>query len=219
MPGRSITDAIFIVHQLQETTHAINKTLNTAFVDPGVSSGAAHTEHAWNCKKQSPCWLQPEWRVQCESGCSPRILPETLLLVVVLEALSQDFPTECPWENLYADDLVIISESLEESQEKLILKKTNMGWKGLWVNMDKTKVLISGPGIDVLQKSEKTLYCMSQGRRHKLRFLCWLFQLGPQEMQGYIWSSEASLIPASSVNGVLGRPGHRWQTNDSGHIG
>ena len=155
MPGRSITDAIFIVHQLQETTHAINKTLNTAFVDPGVSSGAAHTEHAWNCKKQSPCWLQPEWRVQCESGCSPRILPETLLLVVVLEALSQDFPTECPWENLYADDLVIISESLEESQEKLILKKTNMGWKGLWVNMDKTKVLISGPGIDVLQKSEK----------------------------------------------------------------
>ena len=30
-----------------------------------------------------------------------------------------------------------------------------MEWKGLWVNMGKTKVLISGPGIDVLQKSGK----------------------------------------------------------------
>ena len=33
MPGRSTTDAIFIVHQLQAITHAVNKTLNPAFVD------------------------------------------------------------------------------------------------------------------------------------------------------------------------------------------
>ena len=49
-------------------------------------------------------------------------------------------------ESLYADDPVIITESLEELQEKLILWKTNMERKGLWVNMGKTKVLISGPG-------------------------------------------------------------------------
>ena len=45
---------------------------------------------------------------------------------MVLEALSQEFCTGRPWENLYADDLVIISESLEELQEKLILWKTTM---------------------------------------------------------------------------------------------
>ena len=37
-----------------------------------------------------------------------------LLVITVLEALSQEFRTWCPWENLYADDLVIITESLEE---------------------------------------------------------------------------------------------------------
>ena len=55
---------------------------------------------------------------------------------------------------LYADDLVIITESLEELQEKLVLWKTNVEGKGLRVNMGKTKVLISGPG-SVLQKFDK----------------------------------------------------------------
>ena len=48
-----------------------------------------------------------------------------------------------------------ITGSLEELQEKLILWKTNMEGKGLRVNMGKTKFLISGPGIDVLQKFGK----------------------------------------------------------------
>ena len=42
-------------------------------------------------------------------------------------------------------------------QQKLILWKTNMEGKGLRVNMGKTKVLISGPRLDVLQKSGKDI--------------------------------------------------------------
>ena len=57
------------------------------------------------------------------------------------------------WENISADDLVIISKSLMELQEKLILWKANMERKGLRVNMGKTNVLISGPGLTVIQKS------------------------------------------------------------------
>ena len=37
-----------------------------------------------------------------------------LLFIIVLEALSQEFRTGCPWELLYADDLVIIVETIEE---------------------------------------------------------------------------------------------------------
>ena len=37
-----------------------------------------------------------------------------LLFIIVLEALSQEFRSGVPWEDLYADDLVIIAESLEE---------------------------------------------------------------------------------------------------------
>ena len=39
--------------------------------------------------------------------------------------------------------------------------------------------------------SEARLHRVSKGRCHKLRFLWWLFQLGPQEMQWYLWPFEA----------------------------
>ena len=58
----------------------------------------------------------------------------------------------------YYKDLVIITESLEVLQEKLILWKTNIEGKGLQVNTGKSKVPISGPGLNVLQKSGKDPY-------------------------------------------------------------
>ena len=42
-----------------------------------------------------------------------------LLFILVLEALSREFRTGVPWELLYADDLVIIADSLEECISKL----------------------------------------------------------------------------------------------------
>ena len=66
-----------------------------------------------------------------------------LLFIMVLEALSLEFRTGCPWELLYADDLVIVAESLEELTERLKLWKDNMESKGLRVNMPKTKCLVS----------------------------------------------------------------------------
>ena len=43
-----------------------------------------------------------------------------LLFIIVLEALSQEFCTGVPWEDLYADDLVIMAESLEECVRRLL---------------------------------------------------------------------------------------------------
>ena len=37
-----------------------------------------------------------------------------LLFIIVLEAFFRKFPCGVPWEDLYADDLVIIAESMEE---------------------------------------------------------------------------------------------------------
>ena len=80
-----------------------------------------------------------------------------LQFITAMETLSQEFRKGCPWENLYAVDLVIITESLDELQEKLILCKTNMEGMGLRVNMGKIKVLISGPGLDLLPKPGKDI--------------------------------------------------------------
>ena len=66
-----------------------------------------------------------------------------LILIMVLEALSLEFRTGCPWELFYADDLIIVAESLEELTKRLKLWKDNMESKGLRVNMAKTKCLVS----------------------------------------------------------------------------
>ena len=42
-----------------------------------------------------------------------------LLFIIVLEALSREFRTGCPWELLYADDLIYSAESMEELLVKL----------------------------------------------------------------------------------------------------
>ena len=49
----------------------------------------------------------------------------------------------CPWELLYADDLVIIAETLEELEQKLRNRKKGLEEKGLKVNVPKTKVIHS----------------------------------------------------------------------------
>ena len=78
-----------------------------------------------------------------------------LLFIIVLEAQSREFCTGCPWELLYADDLMISAESMEELLVKVQTWKTEMEKKGLHVNMGKTKIMESGINLDVLKKSGK----------------------------------------------------------------
>ena len=46
-----------------------------------------------------------------------------LLFITVLEALSCKFRSGVPWEDLYADDLVIIAELLKECVRRLLTWK------------------------------------------------------------------------------------------------
>ncbi|XP_052284936.1 uncharacterized protein LOC127881237 [Dreissena polymorpha] len=51
----------------------------------------------------------------------------------------------------YADDLAVIADSLEECLSRLKGWKYGMDSKGLRVNMKKTKLLITGPGLNLLR--------------------------------------------------------------------
>ena len=64
-----------------------------------------------------------------------------LLFILVLEALSCEFRTGVPWELLYADDLAVIADTLEECVSKLKAWKEGMVNKGMKVNMKKTKLV------------------------------------------------------------------------------
>ena len=77
------------------------------------------------------------------------------LFIIVLEALSREFWAGVPWEDPYADDLVNIADSLEECVRRLLNWKDAMEKKGLRVNAGKTKVMIYGTGLDLLQSSGK----------------------------------------------------------------
>ena len=48
-----------------------------------------------------------------------------MLFIIVLEALSREFRAGVTWEDLYADDLVIIADSLEECQEALNMERSH----------------------------------------------------------------------------------------------
>ena len=62
------------------------------------------------------------------------------------------FRVALPWELLYADDLAVIAETEEELIKRLNEWKDNVECKGMRVNMNKTKVMISGERQMVRQK-------------------------------------------------------------------
>ena len=61
-----------------------------------------------------------------------------------MEAISREFRVALPWELLCADDLAVIAETEEELIKRLNEWKENVESKGMRVNMNTTKVMISG---------------------------------------------------------------------------
>ena len=174
VPGRGTTDAIFVVRQLQEKYLAANKRLYMAFVDlEKVFDRVPHKIIWWALRKLGieerivrlvqGMYANARSRVRVGEGYSEEFevkvgvhqgsVLSPLLFIIMLEALSQEFCSGVPWEDLYADDLVIIAESLEECVRRLLTWKEAMEKKGLRVNAGKTKIMICGMGLDLLHCS------------------------------------------------------------------
>ena len=77
----------------------------------------------------------------------------SLLLIIVLEASSRELRTSCPWELLYADDLVLLADTIDELLSNLGNWKKHLEVKGLRANMGKTKIMISGKNLHSLRDS------------------------------------------------------------------
>ena len=79
-----------------------------------------------------------------------------LHFIVVQEALSHKFRISVPWELLYADDCMVIANTHEEYSSKLKVWKAVMESKGLRFNMKTNNFMVSGVGLDVQIKSDKS---------------------------------------------------------------
>ena len=173
VPGRGTTDAIFVVRQLQEKYLAANKRLYMAFVDLEKAFDRVPWKVIWWALRKlgveewivrlvQGMYANARSRVRVGEGYSevfgvkvgvhPGSVLSPLLFIIVLEALSREFCSGVPWEDLCADDLVIIAESLEECV-RLLTWKEAMEKKGLRVNAGKIKIMICGTGLDRLQSS------------------------------------------------------------------
>ena len=106
-----------------------------------------------------------------------------LLFIIVLEALSHEFHSGVPCEDLYDNGLIIIAELLEECVRRLLTWKEAMEEKGLRVNAGKTKIMICGTGLDLMQSSGKfpCAICHTGGQHQHL--LQKLQAQGAQEVQ------------------------------------
>ena len=175
-PGRGTTDAIFILRQVQEKLLAKGKTIYFAFVDlekafdrvprkvlwwalrtVGVEEWIVRVVIAMYENASSKVRINDAYSnsVKVNVGVHQGSVLSPLLFIIVLEALSREFRTGCPWELLYADDLVIADEDPIKLEEKLCTWKRNLESRGLRVNMGKTKMMISGPGLETLKDSGK----------------------------------------------------------------
>ena len=164
MPGRGTTDAIFILRQIHEKYLRKQKDLFFIFVDLEKAFDRVPRKvlwwalrklgvEEWLIKTVQAMYTNPMSSVRVNSQYSPWFNVQVgvhqgsvlspLLFVIVMEALSREFYTSCPWELLYADDLVLVAESLQELLERFDIWKTNMESKGLRVNTGKTKILRS----------------------------------------------------------------------------
>ena len=75
----------------------------------------------------------------------------------MLEAISREFRSGCPWELLYTDDLMISAGfmSMVELLIKLKTWKSEIKKMGLQVNMGKTKIIVTGLDMVLLKKFGK----------------------------------------------------------------
>ena len=78
-----------------------------------------------------------------------------LLFIIVLEALSREFHTSCPWELLYPDDLVLLANTMDELLSKLGNWKKHLQVKVLRVNVGKTKIMINSKNLHSLRNLGK----------------------------------------------------------------
>lgn len=174
--GRGTSDAIFISRQLQEKHLTANKPLYFAFIDLekafdrvprtvlwwalrslGVEEWAIRVIQSMYANARSRVRVNGQYSEEfgVSVGVHQGSVLSPLLFILVLEALSRDFRTGLPWELLYADDLVLIADSLEECVSKLKAWKAGLEGRGLRINFMKTKFLFSGRGLDVLKDSGK----------------------------------------------------------------
>ena len=168
MPGKGTIDAIFMVRMLQEKFREKKKKLFMCFVDLEKAFDRVPRkviQWALRIKGVNEWLVQAVMRMYDDASTRVRVVGSMsdafpvkvgvhqgsvlspLLFIIVMDAVCQAASEGLLMEILYADDLVLMAESVDELKVKFERWRKALEMKGLKVNMGKTKFMISGDGV------------------------------------------------------------------------
>ena len=164
MPGKGTTNALFILRRMQEEFRGREKKLYMCFVDlKKAFDRVPRKVMKWALRKKSlpevlvkavmSLYEGSRTKVRVGSSLSEEFgvrvgvhqgsVISPLIFAIVVDAVTEQARGLLN-EILYADDLVLMSENLEELRERFQRWKGALESKGITVNIRKTKMMVSG---------------------------------------------------------------------------
>ena len=140
MPGKSTTDALFALRVLMEKYREGQKELHCVFVDLEKAYDKVPREEVWYCMRKSglaekyvrivqDMYDDSITAVRCAVGVTEGFEVKVglhqgsalshCLFAMVMDRMTDDIREEAPWTMMFADDIVICSESKEWLEQKL----------------------------------------------------------------------------------------------------
>ncbi|KAK3510913.1 hypothetical protein QTP70_025546 [Hemibagrus guttatus] len=179
MPRKSTTDAIFALRILMEKYRDGQRELHCVFVDLEKAYDRVPREELWYCKRKSEVaekyvrvvqdmYERSRTVVRCAVGQTEEFKVKVglhqgsalspFLFAMVMDQLSEEVRQESPWTMMFADDIVICSESREQVEENLERWTFALERRGMKVSRSKSEYMCvnerDGSGTVRLQGEE-----------------------------------------------------------------
>ena len=184
MPGKGTTDALFLLRRVQEEYREKEKKLYMCFVDMEKAFDSVPRKvMEWAMRKKGVPEILVKAVMGLYEGAKTRVrvgaelseefdvnvgvhqgsVLSPLVFTIVVDVITESVREG--WMNgiLYADDLVLMSDSMEDLREKFQKWRAAFKSKGIKVNLRKTKLMVSGSEGEMIKS--KTDPCGMCGKR------------------------------------------------------
>ncbi|KAK2890506.1 hypothetical protein Q8A73_018806 [Channa argus] len=162
MPRKSTTDAVFALRTLMEKYREGHRELHCVFVDLEKAYDRVPREELWYCMRTSgvaekyvrvvqDMYESCKTVVRCAVGVTEEFKVEVglhqgsalspFLFALVMDRLTDEVRQESPWTMMFADDIVICSESREQVEENLEKWRSALENRGMKLSRSKTEYM------------------------------------------------------------------------------
>ncbi|KAK3539937.1 hypothetical protein QTP70_019581 [Hemibagrus guttatus] len=167
---KSTTDAIFALRILMEKYRDGQRELHCVFVDLEKAYDRVPREELWYCMRMSGvaekyvrvvqdmyersrtvvrCAVGQREEFNVKVGLHQGSALSPFLFAIVMDQLSEEVRQESPWTMMFADDIVICSESREQVEENLERWRFALERRGMKVSRSKTEYMCVSSALDV----------------------------------------------------------------------